>query len=355
MQGTGQLMARINYTNKTFTSAHQLIIDHAEVICQEYAQQGLSLTLRQIYYQFVARGLIANQQSEYKRLGGILSDARMAGQLDWNYMVDRTRNIVNWSTWDSPAKMLEKAAEDYATDLWAAQKKRVLVFVEKDAAIGVIEPTCYANQVSYFSCRGYTSVSEIHAMADRVRYFIEEGEQVTILHIGDHDPSGLDMSRDIEERLRVFITHDWLHTWGSEYGLWGSVTRGQIRTAMRRQLHDRGSHIPDDQLPWRLKRIALNFDQVEQYDPPPNPAKTTDARYHTYVATTGLHDSWELDALDPIVLQDLIQNEIDALRDIGVWGISELAMEQDRAVMKSLSTQWETVKPQFMPQEGTPQ
>ena len=86
-------MPRIAYTPKTFTASHREIIDAANLIVDEYAAQGFDLTLRQLYYQFVARDLLPNQQKEYKRLGGIVNDARLAGELDWDAIVDRTRGL----------------------------------------------------------------------------------------------------------------------------------------------------------------------------------------------------------------------------------------------------------------------
>jgi hypothetical protein len=344
-------MAFIRYVSKKFTPEHQEVIANANAICEEYDAQNLQLTLRQLYYQFVSRNLLANKQTEYKRLGSILNDARMAGEMDWDYLIDRTRNVVKRNHWDSPSDLIEDMAKRYHRDLWAPQKRRIEVWVEKDAAIGVIENVCRDNSVSYFSCRGYTSVSELWAAAQRVRYHLEEGEQVTILHIGDHDPSGIDMTRDMEDRLRTFISRDWLGTWAPH--LRGAVTRGQIHASMREHMRANGSYINDNTPPWNLKRIALNYDQVEEYQPPPNPAKQTDSRFQRYMEDTGLDESWELDALDPFVLQDLIQDEIDAARNDNVWSDSNLAMEQERQVLQAVGSHWADVVTQFGTQEGS--
>lgn len=334
-------MAKICYRPQTFKPVHAGIIETANDICEEYRAQNLVLTLRQLYYQFVARDFLPNKQSEYKRLGVILNDARMAGAMDWDFLIDRTRNLVKPSTWDSPADLIKSATKQYRTDLWKAQHERVVVFIEKDAAIGVIESVCDLNSIPYFSCRGYTSVSELWSAAQRIRYDIENGDRVTILHIGDHDPSGLDMTRDIDDRLRLFITKDWCATWGQN--LSRPVTVADIKASMRTHMRNTGGHISDYQTPWRILRIALNYDQVLQYEPPPNPAKTTDTRFLRYVQETGLDDSWELDALDPIVLQNLIQDEIDAIRDEDLWAESNGQMEEDRELLTKMSDNWDAV------------
>lgn len=195
-------MAITQYESKKISPDRKAAMAVANSICEEYASQGLVLTLRQLYYQHVARGLVPNEQREYDRLGDLCKDARMNGLMDWDYLIDRTRNLMSWKTYKGPEEAMKEFAEKYHRDMWAPQHQRIEVWVEKDAAIGVVEGVCSANSVPYFSCRGYTSVSEIHSAAQRLRWHIENGNQVTILHIGDHDPSGLDMTRDIEDRLR---------------------------------------------------------------------------------------------------------------------------------------------------------
>ena len=202
-------MAFTKYETKKIGPAKMAVIEQANEICQEYAEAGIPLTLRQLYYQFVARGLIANKQSEYKRLGDICRDARMAGEMDWDHLIDLTRDLRPVSSWKGPEDLLKGAASNYHRDLWKPQRVRPEVWIEKDAAIGVVQGVCKFNSVPYFSCRGYTSMSEMHEAAQRIRFHIERGDKVQILHIGDHDPSGLDMSRDIEDRLRKFINQDW--------------------------------------------------------------------------------------------------------------------------------------------------
>jgi hypothetical protein len=332
-------VALTKYKTINFRKATVDTIEQANDILENYAAQGLVLTLRQLYYQFVARGLLPeNTQRQYDRLQSICNDARLAGVMDWDHLIDRTRNLVERNSWDSPAAMVKWSAERFHKDLWKPQKRRLEVWVEKDAAIGVIEGICHGADVPYFSSRGYTSVSEMYSAAQRIRWYIEAGEQVLILHIGDHDPSGVDMTRDIEERLRLMISQDWA---GLNMGV-GQHTRGSIRQSMTEHMAAQGnqriglSGMP----PWSVKRIALTLDQVEQYNPPPNFAKQSDARYRTYVEKTGLTDSWELDALEPSVLQDLIVNEIEDWRDEDLWDDTVEEMEHDRAMLKRISENW---------------
>ncbi|MFJ2567927.1 hypothetical protein ACIO02_34175 [Streptomyces sp. NPDC087568] len=288
------------YIEKRFSPRSLELIATAERICAEYASQGFDLTLRQLYYQFVARGYIPNKQSEYKRLGSIINDARLAGLLDWDYIVDRTRNLRGLPHWDSPRAVIQSAAYGYRTERWASQPHRVEVWIEKDALVGVITGACQRNDVDYFSCRGYTSQSELWGAAQRMISYQRNGQKPVIIHLGDHDPSGVDMTRDIRERLELF-----------------------------------GAGVD-------VRRIALNMDQVEAHQPPPNPAKLTDSRATGYIREYG-RSSWELDALDPTLLDQLIEDEIWAWRDADLWDEATRSMERERTLLEAVADRWNDV------------
>ncbi|MFF4548650.1 hypothetical protein ACFY1J_31195 [Streptomyces sp. NPDC001406] len=293
-------MPRIAYVEKNFSPSSMAIISRANAICAEYAGQGFDLTLRQLYYQFVARGYLANKQTEYKRLGSIVNDARLAGLLDWNYIVERTRNLRGLSHWDDPESIIRSVAYGYRTDRWADQPHRVEVWIEKDALVGVITGACNRNDVDYFSCRGYTSQSELWGAARRLARYEADGQKPVVIHLGDHDPSGIDMTRDIAERFALF-----------------------------------GADVT-------VRRIALNMPQVEEHQPPPNPAKLTDSRASGYIRRFG-RSSWELDALDPTTLDRLIEDEIWAWRDADLWAAATAEMERERAQLEAVSRRWPDV------------
>jgi len=301
-------MPLIQYIDKNFSGKSQGLIVKASEIIEEYRDQGFSLTLRQLYYQFVARDLIENTQRSYKRLGDVLNNARLAGYIDWNAIVDRTRNLKAVPHWEGPAEMVETCVEQFSTDKWENQPCRVEVWIEKDALIGVIERVCKSNDVPYFSCRGYNSQSEMWRASQRLkRYYDEFDQDPIILHLGDHDPSGKDMTRDTDDRLYLFTGCN-----------------------------------DDDESMITVKRIALNMDQIEHYNPPPNPAKITDSRAKAYISKYG-HESWELDALEPSVMEELIQGEIDAVRDLQKWDESVEEEEGHREWLKAVSDNWEEV------------
>lgn len=280
-----------------------IVIERANTIIADYQAQGYQLTLRQLYYQFVSRDLLENTEKNYKKLGGIISDARLAGLIDWDAIEDRTRNLRGLSHWEDPAHIIESAHASFRIDKWENQPNRVEVWVEKDALIGVLERVCDEYDVSYFACRGYVSQSEMYAAAQRLAGYIDGGQDVHILHLGDHDPSGIDMTRDIIDRLEMF-------------------------------LRDTGSA--------NINRLALNWEQVQLYQPPPNPAKATDARFDGYQQKFG-DESWELDALEPSVISRLIEAQIVGLRDEQLWEEKREEERHHKLLLEQVSDRWEDV------------
>ena len=295
-------MPKIMYKAQRFSRDNVLKIEHAEQIIREYQAQGFMLTLRQLYYQFVARGIIANSQKEYNKLGVVINNARLAGLLDWEAIEDRSRHVDHASSWSTSGDIVATAAMAFRLDRWTDQLERVEVWIEKDALAGVLTDVCDRYHVALLSNRGYLSQSEMWRAAIRFQnYESMNGQDVTIIHLGDYDPSGIDMTRDIKDRLVMF-------------------------------------DCPDVE----VERIALNWDQVQHYQPPPNPAKTTDSRFAEYMLNYGI-ESWELDALDPDVIVTLTEDAILGHLDQQVWADMEQREAEQRAQLEHVSANWDKV------------
>jgi len=291
-------MPKIAYQEKTFRDDIAAYIRKANEIVATYLAQGYRLTLRQLYYQFVARDILPNTERSYKNLGNWVNEARLAGLLDWNAIEDRTRNLKRNSHWDGPADIVRSAAQSYGIDLWEGQEYRVEVWVEKEALAGVIERPSRSLDVPWFCCRGYVSQSEMWRAAMRLIDYEQDGAKTVIIHLGDHDPSGIDMTRDIQDRLALF----------------GADTR--------------------------VLRIALNMDQVEHYGPPPNPAKLSDSRSNGYVEAFGFQ-SWELDALEPSVIDALVSETVEEYLDVAKYEDRKAVQEAGREKLLALAAQAE--------------
>jgi len=295
-------LPKIAYRAKDFRAASLLTIQQAEEILDEYTERGFVLTVRGLHYQFVSRGLSLNTPKVYRRLVSLMADARECGMIDWDHLQDSTRNLQRNSHWDDPQEIVGTCAEQFHVDRWAGQEFRPEVWIEKSALEGIIAPTCTELDVPYFACRGYGSHSELWAAGHkRMREWIRRSQTPIVFHLGDHDPSGIDMTRDLREKL-------WRYT------------RKRVR----------------------IERLALNMNQVEEYDPPPNFAKETDSRHGKYVEQFG-EQSWELDALDPVVLATLIRDNVVAIRDDDLWDRAVAQEEFHKQCLAKAAKHWGSV------------
>lgn len=279
------------------------IAEKANEIITLYAGQGYTLSLRQLYYQFVARDLIENKDQSYKRLGDIIADARKAGLISWTAIEDRGRGIKPWLIEEDEQEVLNGIERQFALDYWERQNTYVEVWVEKDALSSVIERPCRRYRAPYMPCKGYLSASEAWRSGQRFRKAYEDGRRCVLIHLGDHDPSGIDMTRDNGDRVTVFSHHSEVE----------------------------------------VRRIALNMDQIEEFNPPPNPAKVTDSRAADYIERFG-DTSWELDALEPSELDRLISNELLSLIDPDIWEDTEREEEERRQVLAALHGRFDEIK-----------
>lgn len=321
---------KIKYQNIKMGADRLAMVARVNQIVAEYRAQGYVLTLRQVYYQFVSRGWIDNKQKEYKRLGDIINDGRMAGLVDWEAIEDRTRELDGNQHWTNPQSIIDAVAASYMIDKWADQPYRLEVWVEKDALEGVVGQTARALDIDFFSCRGYASQTSMHDHAQRLRGYIAKGQHPIILHFGDHDPSGIDMSRDIKDRLNGFLIQDWLN---NNMKAKGTVKVKDILEDIRQTCGYPGIQV---------KRIALTMEQIKRYNPPPNPAKATDARYKGYQEEHG-EESWELDALEPRVIDRLIRSEVESYRKEDRFNFLLKREQTERELLQETSTRWEDV------------
>jgi len=293
---------REKFIERRFQAKALRVVEQANQIIDDYQDQGFALTLRQLYYQFVARDLMPNTTKSYDYLGWVVNLGRQAGLIDWSAIEDRTRETMRWRSWTSPRDVIEETARCYAEDPWADQPVRPEVWIEKSALVNLIEPACRDWHVPFLACRGYNSLSETYASAKKFQQLIGLGFEPVVLHLGDHDPSGLDMTRDVHDRLDLFV-----------------------RVSVE------------------VRRLALNMDQVRQYRPPPNPAKESDKRFKDYKCEPG-DQSWELDALEPNVIDRLLRQEIESLVDKRSWKAARRGEEKNRDTLDEVLARWGEVE-----------
>lgn len=309
-------MPRIDYTGdgrKGLRNSTLVLIVRANEILEEYTKKGYVLTLRQLYYQMVSRDMIPNTPKSYNNLGTAISTGRERGLIDWDHLTDRLRELTEWQTYDSVPASIRELSERFRLDKWRDQPYRPEVWVEKDALSDIVRRACWKLQVPYLVCRGYASASAMWQAGRRMISYRQDDQIPIIFHLGDHDPSGLQMTEDNNTRVNLF-----------------------------------GTPISEEEREYRARckvvRIALNMDQIEQYGPPPNPAKETDSRWQSYYDTTGLDESWELDALEPAVIEQLIEDAVLEVRDEDKWEKMETLEDEGRSLLTQCSNGWGEVR-----------
>lgn len=263
-----------------------------KAVLTEFAAMGIRLTLRQLFYQLVSKDIIPNTQREYKNLGTILSKARLAGMVDWDAVEDRVRRPEKHAEWRDIPSLVESAIAAYRRPRWEDQPNYVELWCEKDALRSVLEPITDDLHVTLMVNRGYSSISAMYDSAKRIIRATEAGKDCYILYLGDFDPSGEDMVRDVRDRMTLL----------------GSVKHGALE----------------------VRKIALTRDQIDEYEPPPNPAKTTDSRFQKFSDAHGT-ESFEVDALPPQSMMDIVRSSIEDLMDMDLynaWAAREEAEKQ---------------------------
>lgn len=290
------------FIEQAFYASSHKIINQANAIAKEYLAKGYSLTLRQLYYQFVARDYIKNTIANYKKLGNVINLGRLAGLIDWDLIEDRTRWLRSIADYSDPQEFIQAMVHQYAENLWRNNETYCEVWVEKDALSGVVARSCDKWRVPYFPCRGYGSQSELYAAGKRLQALHGGAhEHIAIFHLGDHDPSGIDMTRDNRDRLEMFSG-----------------------------------------VPLTFTRVALNMDQIEEYEPPENPAKETDSRFVDYADKFG-ESSWELDSMAPEVINEILERHITSVLDVAEWQLLYDEEQDNRRLIERAADNWELV------------
>jgi hypothetical protein len=260
------------YINFHRASRERIVV--CNQIVEKYMAQGLRLTLRQLYYQLVSANVIPNKEREYKNLAKLVSDARLAGEMDWDAIEDRIREPSIQAEFVDLNHLVRTMTKIYRLPRWRDQPVYAELWCEKDALAGVLAPLAQEFHITLMVNRGYSSQSAMRESAARfATAHDDDGKRCLLFYLGDHDPSGEDMVRDIHERL--------VDTFGCTV---------------------------------EVRKLALTMRQVTRYALPPNPAKMTDPRAEGYVIQHG-EKSWEVDALQPTALNQIVRTAFKGILD----------------------------------------
>lgn len=193
----------------------------------------------------------------------------------------------------------------YRKPRWNGQPYHVELLTEKEALYSVLSPIADTWHVYLTVNRGFNSATLMYRLADRVQTYIRQGKTVIFLYLGDHDPSGLCMVKDVETRVREILEH--------------------------RQVQI--NH-------FEVQHIALTFEQIEQYNPPENPAKEKDSRFKEYQKLYG-DVSWEVDALRPDVMRQIVEDEILRYLDLSKFEAVKAEEDVEKQSLQGLVEQFQ--------------
>lgn len=291
-------MTKIAYEERRFAAKTALVIDQANEIMEDYD----SITLRGLYYQFVARNYLENTIRNYKKLGDIVRNARMAGKISWDLMTDRTRSLYGYNTYDNIGEAFDMASYRYKEDLHSDQDNYIEVWCEKDALTGTIQKPCNQRRISYFPTKGYPSISALKNAADRFKREVRKGKNVIVLYLSDLDPEGIAMPKTVQETF---------NTMGVDVD---------------------------------IERIGLTLEQVRRYNPPSSVAKATSSRLQDYIDEIGTDEVWELDALSQDVTQGLISSRLDELIDQDRFRVAEVVEDRNKRRMREIADRMDEVE-----------
>ena len=252
------------------------------------AEVAQPITGRGIGYKLFTAGLTPSMsRSDMQRVYRLLKEARERGLIPWEWIVDETRDLERRSSWDDPAHFVHNVSRSYRRDFWNQQPARVEVWSEKGTIRGVLAPVLDRYGVGFRVMHGFGSATVVNGVAQD-----QDGRPLIVLYVGDFDPSGLYMSaHDLPDRL-------------DRYG---------------------GDHV-------QLKRVTLRREHLDGLPSFAASDKKADPRHKWFVENYGTR-CWELDALDPNRLRDLIDDAILLEIEPTAW---ERCAEVEEAEKKSL-------------------
>jgi hypothetical protein len=259
------------------------------------AEAAHPITGRGIGYKLFTAGLIPSMETgQMQRVYRLLKEARERGMIPWEWIVDETRELERRPSWDDPDAFVRVVSRAYRRDFWNHQPARVEAWSEKGTVRGVLAPVLDRYGVGFRVMHGFNSATQVYDIAQD-----DDGRNLIALYVGDYDPSGLCMSeRDLPARL-------------AEYG---------------------GDHVV-------VRRIALTREQLDDLPSFPATDKEKDTRYKWFVCNFG-NRCWELDALDPNDLREIVRGAIKQEIEPTAWNRCDHIERAERESLRTVLDSW---------------
>ncbi len=258
-----------------------------------------NVSSRQIFYQCVSMGAVANNKAECLRVGRLLVKMRREGTVPYSRIVDRTRSMHVRASWDGVANILEACSTQYRRSYWSDAAVVPMIACEKQALEGIFTEAVDEYGVPLFVLRGFNSESFEYEWAEAIKEHNDNGQEVAIYYFGDHDPSGM-----------------------------------CVEETSRRKLEDFGAEFT-----W--ERAGLIWNDFERFNLVNVPVKRTDTRSKSYLSKFGDRAA-ELDALHPDELKARIERAITEHVDVESWNAIHRADKVERESLRVVAKNWNT-------------
>jgi hypothetical protein len=248
------------------------------------------MTARQVFYQVVSQGVIDKTEQEYKQtVVRLLSNMRLDGEIPFGWIADNTRWMRKPRSYSSIEEALRSTAATYRRSLWRNQDAYVEIWLEKDALAGVVYEVTEPWDVPLMVVRGFSSLSFLYEAAQAIQ---AQDKPAFLYYLGDWDPSGVHIDKNIEKRLRQFA--------------------------------------PDADI--TFERVAVTREQIETMQLPTRPTKKSDSRSKGFKG-----NSVEVDAIPAQTLRDLVTKYIVQHIDKHALRVMTVAEENEREILSGIA------------------
>jgi hypothetical protein len=247
-------------------------IDDIKAAIHDVVEEDPPMTVRQVFYQLVVRGVIEKTEAEYQgTVIRLLTEMRLDGSIPFDWIVDESRRRRITETYNNVTEALEATTKFYRRSALRAADDYLEIWCEKEALSGVLWDVTSEYDVPLMVSKGMPSLTFLHGTFKEIYREAKAGKQSYIYQFGDHDPSGVLIPQTIESRLRELCE--------KHYCLLDPI----------------------------VKRVALTEDQIAQFNLPTRPTKREGNRH----ADKFEGDSVELDALPPSELRTMVRKVIE--------------------------------------------
>ena len=268
---------------RTLAQVEQLERQIVEVLEQDNPQ-----SVRHVFYRMTDPRLpepVEKTEAGYRQVQQRLALMRRSGHIPYGWITDATRSGSHVNTFSSPGEFLQRVSSLYRGNPWADCDQYCEVWTESRSLAGVVQGLCSELAVSLYPAGGFASMTLLYDAAQYIEQRASDKESAVVFYVGDYDPAGVLIDQSIEQELR--------------------------------------EHLPDG-FPLEFQRIAVNEDQVIEYDLPTKPRKASDARRLDITETV------EAEAMPAATLRELLRSSIEGLLPDGAVEDMDQTDEEER-------------------------